>query len=266
MEQEPEVSDLLKRKLSQRMAVHTGARVVAVRPNRRRIQVIAVDQATGDELEFEGHAVLLAAGRVPNSDLLAVENTGVEVDEAGFIKVNNRMETTKENIWALGDVVGKAMFKHVANEEGYIAGSNSLHDEKLEMNYHAIPYAVFTYPQIASVGLTQREAAKNHRLLIGYARYAEVAKGEAMAEEDAFAKAVVDEETREILGFHIIGPHAPILIQEVINVMAGHGKIGEFFTAMHIHPALPEVVQKTLANLKEPEEWPHPPFPDRRPI
>ncbi|NPV07684.1 MAG: dihydrolipoyl dehydrogenase [Anaerolineae bacterium] len=265
MDEEPEISDLLKRKLAQRMTVHTGTKVVAVRRVGSRLQVVAADESTGEELTVEADTILLAAGRIPNSDLLAVQNSGVQVDGRGFIVVNTRMETSKENVWALGDVIGKAMFRHVANEEAYVAANNSLHDSKVEMSYHAVPHAVFTYPQIAAVGLTQREAARDHRLVIGYARYAEVAKGEAMMEEDAFAKAVVDADSREILGFHIIGPYAPILIQEVINAMAVHAKTGHIFSAMHIHPALPEVVQKALANLKEPEEWPHPPFPGSRP-
>ena len=110
--------------------------------------------------------------------------------------------------------------------------------------------------------MTEAQAAKQHRLLIGYAHYSDVAKGEAMMEFDGFAKAVVDADDRRILGFHIIGPHAPILIQEVINVMAGKGTVSQVFLGMHIHPALPELVVRTLANLRQPHEWPHAPFPE----
>lgn len=119
------------------------------------------------------------------------------------------------------------------------------------MDYHTIPYAVFTYPEIASVGMTEEEAKKNNTILVGSARYSDVAKGDAMMEYDGFTKAIVDKQTRKILGFHIIGPYAPMLIQEVINAMALGGEISLIAHGMHIHPALPELILRTLGNLGE---------------
>jgi len=87
---------------------------------------------------------------------------------------------------------------------------------------------------------------------VGKARYSSVAQGEAMMDESGFAKAIVEEKSEKILGFHIIGPYAPILIQEVINVMAGQGNINHLHSGMHIHPALPELIIKTLGNLEGP--------------
>ena len=97
----------------------------------------------------------------------------------------------------------------------------------------------------------EEEAKKEHEILIGVAKYSDVAKGGAMMEEDAFAKAIVDKETMRILGFHIIGPHAPILIQEVVNAMANKTEIHSLARGMHIHPALPELILNTIGNLKE---------------
>ncbi len=259
-DEEPLISDLLKRKLSERMTVMTGAKVVGVRRARWGVELEIAEVEGGRRHRVEAEALLLAAGRIPNSDLLQVEQTGVEVNAKGFVVANDRMETSAANIWALGDIVGEAMFRHAANEEAYVAAHNSLHDQKVQMEYHAIPRAVFSYPQIAAVGLTEAQAAKQHRLLIGYAHYSDVAKGEAMMEFDGFAKAVVDADDRRILGFHLIGPHAPILIQEVINVVAGKGTVSQVFLGIHIHPALPELVVRTLANLRPPHEWPHAPF------
>jgi dihydrolipoamide dehydrogenase len=121
------------------------------------------------------------------------------------------------------------------------------------MDYSAVPHAVFTHPQIASVGLTEVEARKHYHVLIGVARYSEVAKGIAMMEEDGFAKAIVDKDTERILGFHIIGPEASTLIQEVTNAMATRGGVKVLNMGMHIHPAMPELISSTLYNLKEPE-------------
>jgi mycothione reductase len=121
----------------------------------------------------------------------------------------------------------------------------------LKMDYSAAPHAVYSHPQIASVGMTEESARKIHKILVGKAKYLSVAKGEAMMEENGFAKAIVEAESEKILGFHIIGPYAPILIQEVINVMAAKGNVNHLQTGMHIHPALPELILRTLNNLEE---------------
>ena len=116
------------------------------------------------------------------------------------------------------------MLRHSANKEALYAWHNSLHQKKVPMDYNAMPHAIFTYPEIASVGMTEREAKNKHKILVGFSKYNSVAKGIAMLEEDSFAKAIVNKEDNKILGFHIIGPYASILIQEVINVMANNMK------------------------------------------
>jgi mycothione reductase len=131
-----------------------------------------------------------------------------------------------------------------------IAWHNSVHDHKVEMDYRAVPHAVFTHPQIASVGLTEAEARRDHQILVGRANYISVAKGQAMMEADGFAKAVVEQENGAILGFHIIGPYAPILIQEAINAIATEGGVRSIYTGMHIHPALSELAPRTLGRLQ----------------
>ena len=143
---------------------------------------------------------------------------------------------------------------HSANVESDIAWHNSLHKNKVKMDYRVIPHAVFSYPQIASVGLLEIDAKKNYDILVGKAHYFDVAKGEAMQEDEGFAKAIVEEKTGRILGFHIIGPYAPILIQEVIDIMAINGGAGHLAHGMHIHPALPELITATFGRLQKPEK------------
>jgi dihydrolipoamide dehydrogenase len=99
--------------------------------------------------------------------------------------------------------------------------------------------------------MTEQAARKQHKVLVGRARYWDVAQGEAMMEETGFAKAVVEADTGKILGFHIIGPYAPILIQEVINAMASGGGIDQIRRGMHIHPAITELIPQSLSNLKD---------------
>jgi dihydrolipoamide dehydrogenase len=214
--------------------------------------VTAKDLTLGKESKFTAEQVLVAAGRQSNADTLNLEKTGVKVDERGFIVVNEYLETSKPRIWALGDVIGRYMFRHVANEEAAVAWGNAAGEHKQKMDYSAIPFAIFTYPQIAGVGLTQQEAAHNHDILVGTARYSDVAKGEAMMEEEGFAKAIVEKKTWRILGFHIIGPDASTLIQEVVNLMALGGSMWDLARGIHIHPALPELILSTLQHLSDP--------------
>jgi len=248
---EPEISELLKKQFEKRMHIYLNTEVLEVKKQGNRITTIGKNSLNGKELTVTAEKILVAAGRKSNADLLKVENTGVKIDTRGYIQVNEYLETSKKNIWAFGDAIGKAMFKHVANEEASVAWRNAVHDHKTKMDYHTIPYAVFTYPEISAVGMTEEEAKKNNKILVGSARYSDVAKGGAMMEHDGFTKAIVDKETGKILGFHIIGPYAPMLIQEVINAMALGGDISLIAHGMHIHPALPELILRTLGNLSE---------------
>ena len=249
--EEPEVSELLLKEMSKRMKVYTNTEVIEATQVGNQITVIGKDRKSGKTIEVNAEKILVAGGRVFNSDILKVENTGVETDPRGYIKVNEYLETSKENIWAFGDIIGKYMFRHSANMEASYAWHNVIHEKKIPMDYTAIPHAVFSYPEIASVGMNESEAKKKHKILVGYAKYNSVAKGIAMLEDEAFAKAIVDQETNKILGFHIIGPYASILIQEVINTMANNMDIRAIFKGIHIHPALPELIPSTLGNLME---------------
>jgi len=252
---EPEISEVLKNLMKKRMKIEIDMEAYKVRKKNDEIIVFAKGKDSNVEKTFIAEKIMIATGRKSNADFLKIENTGIEKDKREYIKVNEYLETNKKNIWAFGDATGKYMFKHVANEEALIAWQNAIHDNKTPMDYSAVPYAVFTYPQIAGVGLTEEQAKKNHHILIGIAKYSDVSKGEAMMDQEGFAKAVIDKETKKILGFHIIGPYSPILIQEVINAMALGGQIGFIGRGMHIHPALPELILRTFRNLREPENY-----------
>ncbi len=250
---EHEISEVLQKQLMKRMKIYLNTEVLEVQKQGNSITVKGKNSMNGKVNVVSVEKIFLATGRKSNADLLKVENTGVRTNAQGYIGVNEYLETSKQNIWAFGDAIGKAMFKHVANEEAVIAWRNAFHEKKTKMEYQTIPYAVFTYPEIAAVGMTEEDAKKQHQILVGTARYSDVAKGEAMMETEGFAKAIVDKQNGKILGFHIIGPYAPMLIQEVINGMALNGNIAFISQGMHIHPALPELILRTLGNLNEVE-------------
>jgi dihydrolipoamide dehydrogenase len=250
---EPEISNKLLKKLQSRISVETDIEVKRVEEKSNLLEISA-QKKDGEIRTFQSEKIFLATGRIGNADLLKVENTGVEKDEKGFIKVNERYETSKDRIWALGDAIGKSMFKHVANKEAEKVWHVFTQGHFNPLDYDKIPYAVFTWPQIASVGLTEEEVrSRNKKILIGEYNYIDTAKGAAMQEEDGYIKIILEKESYKILGGHIIGSYAPILIQEIINIMhAGEGLVYPIIEAMHIHPALPEVVQRAFFNIKDP--------------
>jgi dihydrolipoamide dehydrogenase len=253
-DEEPEISELLKTSLSRRMTIHTNTEAIEVRQTGKVTTVVAKEQNSGKQLEVVAQYVLIAAGRKSNADVLMVKNTGVKTDEWGYIVVDDFLETSKKGIWAFGDATGKKMFRHSANHQAELVWHNAVHGKKSRMNFLTVPHAVFSYPEIASVGLTEEQAIKlmgKHEVLVGKALYSEVARGEAMLETEGFTKAVVHRKTGKILGYHIIGPQASILIQEVVNAMEGDGNLWSVAKGMHIHPALSEVVLKAFAKLDE---------------
>ncbi len=247
--EEPEVAALLKHALRKRMQVLTDIEIEQVVRGARDIRLLVKERRSGARFAVTVDTIMLATGRRSNADLLGIEHAGVDTDERGFVTVNDFMETNKPGIYAVGDANGRYMFRHIANIEATVAARNAFGGRRESMDYSAAPHAVYSYPQIAAVGLTSDEARKDHEILVGRARYMDTATGEAMMETDGFAKAIVDKDTRRILGFHVIGPHAPSIVQEVINAMSSGGHIAEIEKALHIHPALPELVQATFRNL-----------------
>jgi dihydrolipoamide dehydrogenase len=257
-----DVSELLKEELSKRMTVATNHEALEVFERDGMNVVVAKDRDTGNTVEFEGEVILVAAGRIPNTDLLKPEKSGVKLDKKGYIIADEHLRTSKKGIWAFGDAIGpKHQFRHVANDQSQIAFYNfmiSQHKERgkqqelYTMEYHAVPRAVFSWPPIATVGMTLREAKKSGKeLMVGEADYTIAAKGMAMGNPPSLIRVIADANTRELLGTTIIGPYAPILIQEVVNLMYTDERTYlPVLRAMHIHPALPEVVQRAVGRLR----------------
>jgi dihydrolipoamide dehydrogenase len=252
-DEEPEICDLLKEKMQARMAVHTNMEAIEVKKENRSFKVFAQDKKTAQLQEFDAEKILIAAGRISNADLLKVGKTGVKTDKRGYIKIDEYFKTSKKNIWAFGDALGKKMFRHAANKEADVVWHNSMHGGDEKFDFLTIPHAVFTYPPIASVGMGEAEAKKTYDVMVGKSVYSEVAKGMAMMDDQSFAKAIIEKETWRILGFHIIGPYASILIQEVVDAMSTSGTVMPIVSGMRIHPALPEIIYDTLRNLQEPD-------------
>lgn len=261
-DEEPEVSTLSKRELQKYMNILTNYEVIkADNLSNGEKKLIAVNKNNEEKLEIMSEEVLVATGRESNINILKAEKAGIKFDDNGWIIVNDYMETSQSNVWALGDADGKYQFKHVANYESMVVYYNAILKKKMKVDYHAIPHAVFTYPEIASVGLKEKEAIKKYgsdKVLIGIHRYQDTAKGEAMIIKDFFVKIILEKETMKILGAHIIGPNASILIHEIINLMyTPDQNAWPIIKGMHIHPALSEVVENAFRHLATPEQYHH---------
>jgi mycothione reductase len=256
-----DVSEILKQELSKRMNVYTNHEAIEVKEENGEKVIIAKDRETGDKKDFRGEVLFIASGRQSNADLFKPEKTGVKTDKKGWVIVDDNFRTSKKGIWSFGDAIGRYQFRHVANDEAQIvwynfvrtlsAQNEGTEPELLTMNYNAIPSAVFSYPPIATVGMTLKDAKESGlKLLVGQVDYSIGAKGFAMGNPASLVRVIVDGDSRRILGATIIGPYAPILIQEIINLMyTPDGTYQPMFQAMHIHPALPEVVQRAFGRL-----------------
>jgi mycothione reductase len=251
MPEEPEFSELLKKSLSKRMKVYTNTQAEEVKATNDGVTVIVRDMKTNKSGTHSAQRIMVAGGRKSNADLLNLGNTRIELDSRGFIKVNQFFETTRKGIFAVGDANGLQMFTHAANRQASITAENILHGSRMKMKNNAIPHAIYSYPQIAAVGLKESDARKSRDVLVSTTKYFDVAMGEAMMEREGFAKVILEKETGEILGFHIIGPQASELIQEVTNAMTSSGNINEINNGLHIHPALSELIPATINNIEE---------------
>ena len=226
-----------------------------VRLNRTLRGGSVVDGGLRVDLEgesIETDVVLVAVGRRPNSDTLDLPAAGIDVTPDGFVVVDETQRTTAEGVWALGDICSPYELKHVANHEARIVQHNLLHpDEPIEADHRFVPSAVFTSPQIASVGLTEQAAREQGvRYVTSTQDYAGIAYGWAMEDTTGFAKLLADPSSGQLLGAHIIGPQASTLIQPLIQAMsfgldARRMARGQYW----IHPAMPELIENALLNL-----------------
>ena len=238
-DEDEEISQKFTELFSKQYKVLLGFSAKKVEKKGGRVRVYGPD---GQFLE--GTDLLIATGRVPNTDILAAEKTGVAINKYGFVECNEFMETNVPGIWVLGDIAGKYLFKHSANLEAEIVTNNILNpSNRQKADYTAMPHAVFSHPQVAGVGAREQDL-KGEDYLVGYYKYEQTGMGEALAEKDGFVKFITDYKGK-ILGCHIMGPEASSLIHEVlVSMKAGRSHVNDIINTVHIHPALSEVVQR----------------------
>jgi mycothione reductase len=260
-DEEPEISALAKRELGKRMRIITNHEVTEVSKAGGAKVIEAKDGATGKTIRVEASDVMVAAGRGPTTDILHPERAGIRTDGRGWLAVDEYLETSQPNVWALGDATGRHLFKHKANYDSQVVYYNAILKRRVVADYHAVPRAIFTDPEIAAVGMGEREAVERsgvENVMVGFYRYEDTAKGEAMNVRDFFVKIICEKETSRILGAHLIGPHASVMIQEIVAAMYTQARsVSSIYQAMHIHPALSEVVERAAGSLVPLQQYHH---------
>jgi len=201
--------------------------------------------------------LLVATGRQPNTDLLEVEAGGIACTQQRTVQVDDTMATNVDGVWAIGDIANSWQLKHLANAEASVAFWNMAHpDDIRHQSYKAVPGAVFSNPQVATVGLTESEArAQGLPISVGRRDYAGTAYGWAIVDETSFAKVIVNTETGLFVGAHILGPQAATLIQPIIQAMEFDQPAADVAgKVFYIHPALTEVVENAILEALTPDE------------
>ena len=250
---DPDITKIAKKTLIQTRDIESKSNVFATKITPGcPVNIELTDAKTKEIVEnLEVDAVLVATGRVPNSQNLNLESVGVETDK-GFIPIDKQMRVINgnevvPNLWAVGDVTGKLMLAHTAAAQGTIAVENIFGNCK-EINYKSIPAATFTHPEISSVGLSEEDAkviSKKENFNLGIVRSYFKANSKALAEleSDGMLKLIFNKDSGEVLGAHIFGLHAADLIQEIANAIARKQGVKELSNEVHTHPTLSEVVE-----------------------
>ena len=216
----------------------------------RKSKVITVTYTEASATKtLECDRIVVAVGRVPNSDDVGLDNVGIKVDERGFITVDHHNRTNVSNIYAIGDVVRGPMLAHKSSEEG-VAVAETISGQYGDVNLDTIPWVIYTSPEIAWVGQTE-QALKEEGVPYKVGKFPFVASGRAQAIGDSsgFVKMIAHEETDRILGVHVIGPYASELISEAVVAMEFGATSEDIARIVHAHPSLSEAMHEAALGI-----------------
>jgi dihydrolipoamide dehydrogenase len=248
--EDPEISSELQKILEgEGIEFHLNAHATCVAQTKGTVKVTI--QGAQEPLTIIGSHLLVAVGRRPNTDDLALDKAGVETDKFGFIRVNSRLETNVPGIWALGDVKGGPAFTHISYNDFQIVDANLIQGKNLSIENRIVPYCVFTDPQLGGVGMTEKEArATGRKLKIGTIPMSYVARAIERDETAGLMKVVVDAANDRILGAAILGSEGGELVQVLYTLMLGNLPYTLLKGAMYIHPTLTEGFFSLLESVK----------------
>lgn len=230
----------------QGMAIYVSSKVISSKITGETVKV-EVETSDGKK-NFTFDMVLVAAGMKPKSKGLNLEKIGVKTDPKGFIVVDKTMRTNIDNIFAIGDVTGGLLLAHKASHEGIVA-AETIGGKTVSADWKTVPYAVFTDPEIAGIGLTEKEAKDSGRnIKIGKFPYRAIGKAVATLATEGFVKVIADAKTDKVLGIHIFGPHSGDIIMAGTTLMNFNGTSEDLGHIMAIHPTLSEAMMEAGLN------------------
>lgn len=237
-----EVAKTLERILKKEMDIYTGTKVTEI-GDRQDKKTVRIKTEGGAEETLEVEKVLVSTGRVPNADGLNLEAAGIRT-EGNRIVVDNNFKTSVDGVYAIGDVNGKILLAHAASAQGIFVAERIMGRES-KINLDIVPASIYTDPEVASVGMTEKEA-KEKGLLYKVGRFPFKANGKAltMAKGEGFVKIIADEKYNEILGVHIIGPRATDMIAGIAVAMKMEGCVEDIAHTIHAHPTLTEAIME----------------------
>jgi dihydrolipoamide dehydrogenase len=242
--EDEEVSKELEKEFKKRkINILTGHKVESVEATKLGVKVKV--SAEGKETVLEADQALVAIGFRPNSKELGLEEAGVKISERGFVEINEKMQTSVPNIYAIGDVTGKLMLAHVGSAMGIVAAENIAGAETVTLDYEMMPRATYSYPQVASFGLTEAQAKeRGYEVKIGRFPFQPNGKALGLGDYMGFVKIVVDAKYGEILGAHMIGPEVTELLPELTLAHMMELTPHEIARNVHAHPTLSEVLME----------------------
>ncbi|TYB76432.1 dihydrolipoyl dehydrogenase [Bizionia myxarmorum] len=235
-----ELNKVLKK---QKFKINTSHKVKSVERIGDEV-IVKADNKKGEEIEFKGDYCLVSVGRRPYTDGLNAEAAGVKLNERGQIDVNEHLQTSAKNIYAIGDVIKGAMLAHKAEEEGVFV-AETIAGQKPHINYNLIPGVVYTWPEVASVGQTEEqltEAGVEYK--VGQFPMRALGRSRASMDLDGFVKILADKTTDEILGFHMVGARAADLIAEAVVAMEFRASAEDISRMSHAHPTFAEAIKE----------------------
>jgi dihydrolipoamide dehydrogenase len=241
--EDEEVSKFMERTYKKRgMDIHTGARFEKAEVGKNGVKV-TFKNAKGEAQTLEVEYVLSAVGRVPNSQDLGLESAGVKTDERGFIPVDAHLKTNVPGVYAIGDVAGRQLLAHKASHEGIVCVEHIVGEGHHTVDYGNVPNCTYCHPEVASVGLTEAQAKEQgYEIEVGKFPWVGIGRAVASGHAEGFIKVIRDKKYSEILGAHIVGPHATELIAEFVIGRHLESTVEEMERAMHPHPTLSEGV------------------------
>jgi mycothione reductase len=250
--EDPDAAAAVEQAFKLRHQVYSGYQPVAVSHSAQAGFEVVCEGPHGVRETFRADALLIATGIRPCTPALNLAATGVACDDRGYIRTDSRLRTTAAGVWALGDIIGRHAFRHTANVEAEYLERTVLHGvEEGPLDYGPVPHAVFTRPEIGSVGLTEPDArAVGHAIYIARADYAEASNaGLARGLDEGFVKIILECGTDRILGAHVVGEEAATVVHLFIALMKKGGTLKDLRELIFIHPALPEVVRDAVRRL-----------------